>query len=241
MMRGYVRYRSVVTSTGEIRVRSIARAKNRRAASLFHRGERNTSMTWPNSSMARNRYRQVPSTLTYVSSTCQRSPTTCCRARAASANSSTNRWTHRYTVTWSTLTPRSARSSSTSRYERPNRRYHRTARAMTSGGNRYPAKAERGDGAGQRYRCGLIARVSLKQVGATNATVPNGPSPTRSRPRPSPGHEGRIGGQQARRSRAKPNDFLLPVTQLRILDLGGRFSGGQGTSRLEMPSTGTDD
>jgi len=27
---------------------SIARAKNRRAASLFRRGERNTSMTWPN-------------------------------------------------------------------------------------------------------------------------------------------------------------------------------------------------
>ncbi len=44
-----------------------------------------------------------------------RSPTTCRRARAASANSGANRWTHRYTVTWSTSTPRSARSSSTSR------------------------------------------------------------------------------------------------------------------------------
>src|SRR6266498_5761856 len=47
MMRGYARYRSVVTSTGEIRVRSIARSKKRRAASLFRRGERKTSMTWP--------------------------------------------------------------------------------------------------------------------------------------------------------------------------------------------------
>jgi hypothetical protein len=30
-----------------------------------------------------------------------------------------NRCTHRYTVTWSTSTPRSASSSSTSRYDRP--------------------------------------------------------------------------------------------------------------------------
>ena len=44
-------------------------------------------MTWPNWSIARNRYRQVPPTLTYVSSTCQRSPTRCRRALAASANS----------------------------------------------------------------------------------------------------------------------------------------------------------
>jgi hypothetical protein len=49
------RYRSVVTSAGEIRVRSIARAKKLRAASLFRRDERYKSMTWPNWSMARNR------------------------------------------------------------------------------------------------------------------------------------------------------------------------------------------
>jgi hypothetical protein len=57
-----MRYRSVVTSTGEVRVRSSAWAKNRRAASPFRRGERKTSMTWPNWSMARNRYRHLPPT-----------------------------------------------------------------------------------------------------------------------------------------------------------------------------------
>ena len=40
MMRGYARYRLVVTSTGEIRVRSIARSKKRRAALASRRGER---------------------------------------------------------------------------------------------------------------------------------------------------------------------------------------------------------
>src|SRR6266567_3810275 len=38
---------------GEIRVRPMARAKNRRAAAASRRGERNTSTTWPNWSMAR--------------------------------------------------------------------------------------------------------------------------------------------------------------------------------------------
>jgi hypothetical protein len=47
--------RSVVTSTGEIRVQSIAPSKKRRAARASQRGERKTSMTWPNWSMARNR------------------------------------------------------------------------------------------------------------------------------------------------------------------------------------------
>ena len=61
---GYTRYRSVVTSMGEIRVRSMAWAKNRHAALASRPGERKTSMTWPNWSMARNRYRQVPATLT---------------------------------------------------------------------------------------------------------------------------------------------------------------------------------
>jgi DNA-binding CsgD family transcriptional regulator len=39
-------------------------------------------------------------------------------------------------VTWSTPTPRSASSSSRSRYDNPNRRYHRTASTITAGGNR---------------------------------------------------------------------------------------------------------
>jgi hypothetical protein len=40
---------------GEIRVRPTARSKKRRAAPVSRRGERYTSMTWPNWSMARNR------------------------------------------------------------------------------------------------------------------------------------------------------------------------------------------
>src|SRR6266446_7268211 len=38
-------------------------------------------------------------------------------------------------VTWSTESPRSARSSSTSRYETEKRKYHPTASRMTSGSN----------------------------------------------------------------------------------------------------------
>src|SRR6266542_2621198 len=67
---------------------------------------------------------------------------TCARARAASANSG------------------------------PNRRYQRTARVMTSGGKRYPAKAEYGAGRTGRCRRDLIARVSLMRTPAANATVP---------------------------------------------------------------------
>ena len=40
------------------------------------------------------------------------------------------------------MTPRSANSSSKSRYDNPNRRYQRTANKMTSGGNRNPANAD---------------------------------------------------------------------------------------------------
>jgi hypothetical protein len=63
MMRGYARYRSVVTSTGEILVRSIARSKKCRAALASRRGERKTSMTWPNWSMARKQIAPDPSDL----------------------------------------------------------------------------------------------------------------------------------------------------------------------------------
>src|SRR6266511_4832401 len=71
-------------------------------------------------------------------------------------------------LTWSTSMPRSARSSSTSRYDRPNRRYQRTASVITSGGNRYPAKAELGAGLGRgrrrRRRRDLMVGVSLMRV-----------------------------------------------------------------------------
>ena len=42
------------------------------------------------------------------------------------------------------LTPRSASSSSTSRYDRPKRRYQRTASTITSDGKRKPANADLG-------------------------------------------------------------------------------------------------
>src|SRR6266498_4509355 len=67
-------------------------------------------------------------------------------------------------LTWSTSMPRSARSSSTSRYDRPNRRYQRTASVITSGGNRYPAKAELGAGRGRRRGRDLMVGVSLMRV-----------------------------------------------------------------------------
>jgi hypothetical protein len=48
--------------------------------------------------------------------------------------------------------PRSANSSSTSRYDGAKRRYQRTASTITSGGKQKPAKAERALGAGRGRR-----------------------------------------------------------------------------------------
>ena len=85
-------------------------------------------------------------------------PTACRHGRAASASSGVNRSTQRETVTWSTSTPRSASSSSTSRWERPKRRCQRTASTITSGGKRKPENADCGIRGGRRRR-GLIATV----------------------------------------------------------------------------------
>src|SRR5215211_677073 len=54
--------------------------------------------------------------------------------------------------------------SSTSRYDRPKRRYQRTASTITSGGKRKPAKADRGIEAG-RGRRGLMPTVSRLEGG----------------------------------------------------------------------------
>jgi hypothetical protein len=62
-------------------------------------------------------------------------------------------------ATWPRM-PRSARSSSTSRKDRPKRRYQRTASTITSGGKQKPAKADRGTVAG-RGRQGLMTTVGL--------------------------------------------------------------------------------
>jgi hypothetical protein len=114
----------------------------------------------------------LPGNLSYVSSTDQRSPTACRQGRAASASSGVNRSTHRYTVTWSTSTPRSVSSSSTSRYDSPKRRYQRTASTITSGGKRKPAKEVCGTGprGGRRV---LMATVWLRDAVAADATVPD--------------------------------------------------------------------
>ena len=56
--------------------------------------------------------------------------------------------------------PRSASSSSTSRYDRPKRRYQRTASTITSGGKQKPAKADRGTVAGRGRRV-LMTTVCL--------------------------------------------------------------------------------
>src|ERR1700681_2785059 len=45
------------------------------------------------------------------------------------------RWTHLQTVTWSTKSPRSPRSSSTSRYDSEKRKYQPTASRIISGSN----------------------------------------------------------------------------------------------------------
>src|SRR6266511_3862184 len=70
--------------------------------------------------------------------------------------------------------PRSASSSTTSRKDSPNLRYQRTARVMTSGGNRYPAKADLETGQRQGCWTDLIAPVSVTEARTTNATVPAG-------------------------------------------------------------------
>jgi hypothetical protein len=58
--------------------------------------------------------------------------------------------------------PRSVSNSSISRYDRPKRRYQRTASTITSGGKRKPAKADRGTGAGS-------GRVHMPAVSSAQA------------------------------------------------------------------------
>src|SRR5829696_7733626 len=53
---GYTGALSVVTSMGVTLVAPLARSKNRRAAAASRHGDTNTSMTWPNWSIARSTY-----------------------------------------------------------------------------------------------------------------------------------------------------------------------------------------
>jgi hypothetical protein len=58
----------------------------------------------------------VPATFRYATPPANHRPPGAWRqGRAASMNSRVNRCTHRYTLTWSTVMPRSASNSSTSR------------------------------------------------------------------------------------------------------------------------------
>ena len=69
--------------------------------------------------------------------------------------------THLNRVTWSTSTPRSASNSLRSRYERPNRRYQRTASRITSDGNRKPTNDPDVVRIGERDRRRFIPTASL--------------------------------------------------------------------------------
>jgi hypothetical protein len=155
----------VTTSVGGAPATVSARWRNARAAAVSRFAETYTLMTCPCWSAARYTYRRTPPTLTYVSSKYQQFPTGRRDGRAVSASSGTNRCTHRWMVTWSTSTPRSASSSSTSRYDNPNRRYQRTARTITSGGNRKPANDEH-DAGGRRV--GLPKRIDQRCQAALN-------------------------------------------------------------------------
>src|SRR6266545_700357 len=75
-------------------------------------------------------------------------------------------------MTWSTWIPRSASSSSTARFERPKRRYQRTASTITSAGKRKPAKVDRGTGAGRERRV-LMAGVSLPGLRSERTQLPD--------------------------------------------------------------------
>src|ERR1035441_9819821 len=68
--------------------------------------------------------------------------------------------------------PRSARSSSRSRYDSPYRRYQRTAIRMTSGGNRKPANPEPGCWTGGRGRRRFIWPAWSTWSLRTNRTAP---------------------------------------------------------------------
>ena len=67
----------------------------------------------------------------------------------------------------------SAKSSSTSRYDRPNLRYQRTANMITSGGNRNPANAEGTTTGGRQRRRFMLDSVAAR-LGGLNATAPSG-------------------------------------------------------------------
>ena len=66
-------------------------------------------------------------------------------------------------LTWSTSTPRSVSSSSTSRQDRPKRRYQRTARTMASDGNRKPENADRGGTTWRGRRILMAASLAARR------------------------------------------------------------------------------
>src|SRR6266516_3589675 len=109
--------------------------------------------------------------------------------------------------------PRSASSSSTSRYDNAKRSYQRTANTITSDGKQKPAKADRGIGARRRWRvlmavvCLLSARSQQMQqsrrllhvaVGEAEAQVPADGEDDDIGWEAEPGEGGLIGGGRAR-------------------------------------------
>jgi hypothetical protein len=130
------------------------------------------------------------------------------------------RCSHLYTVRWSTSTPRSISSSSTSRYDSPQRNYQRTATTITSGGKRKPAKADRAAGAGRGrqdlmlgvllFGCGHSQRNSalpgLPPIPELSFLLGRQPRPPRCAIRPPPGRDHTILGDA---STGRAEDALL--------------------------------
>ncbi len=100
----------------------------------------------------------------------------------------------RYNVTWSTSMPRSARSSSRSRYDSPYPRYQRTANMITSGGNRNPANPDTSWTVGWRRRCLITARSPPEHYPSTQQCLHDGGD--RSYRSPSPKVRGVLDRQQ---------------------------------------------
>jgi hypothetical protein len=113
--------RSVVTCSGSSWTASL-RTKNLRAAARSRRADTRTSMTWPWSSTARYTYRHTYQRLSRTSRQRTSGHRLCRHGPAASMVRGVKCWTQRYSVTWSSSMPRSASSSSRSRYDSPKRR-----------------------------------------------------------------------------------------------------------------------
>src|SRR5262249_17454769 len=102
-----------------------------------------------------------------VSSTLQEPLVSFSSRRHLRLSSGAYRCTHRQMVVWSTDRPRSVTSSSTSRYERQYRKYHRTAHTMITGSKcRHLNRAGRGLHTAPAYQNVLGSRFATHPLRA---------------------------------------------------------------------------